>query len=142
IAPLKRFSPSGERNFQTDDKDGIIEKLERVYADADVDHLDGIRVELLEVICLEQNLEQTLEADLKELPVKDRKLTLEDLEELKELKAKERLKEEEGLSVKQLVELAELEDTCGGELIICGRSIICLDCGMKHRDILHGEAGG
>lgn len=45
IAPLKRFSSSGERNFQTDDKDGIIEKLERVYADADIDHLDGITVQ-------------------------------------------------------------------------------------------------
>ncbi len=45
IAPLRRYSQSGERNFENEDKDGTIQHLAEVYADAKVDFLDGITVE-------------------------------------------------------------------------------------------------
>jgi phosphomannomutase len=45
ISPLKRFYSSGERNFETDDKDGTIAMLAEVYHDAEVDDLDGITVQ-------------------------------------------------------------------------------------------------
>lgn len=45
IAPLNRYSASGERNFESSDKDGAIAKLADVYADAKVDYLDGITVQ-------------------------------------------------------------------------------------------------
>ena len=45
IAPLKRFSASGERNFETEDKDGTIARLAELFKDARVDHLDGVSVD-------------------------------------------------------------------------------------------------
>jgi len=45
IEPLERFSASGERNFETDDKDGTIARLADLYKSAKVDFLDGVTVE-------------------------------------------------------------------------------------------------
>ncbi len=45
IDPLTRFHASGERNFETADKDGAIQKLHTLYADAQIDDLDGVTVQ-------------------------------------------------------------------------------------------------
>ncbi|MFH0982835.1 MAG: phosphomannomutase/phosphoglucomutase [Planctomycetota bacterium] len=45
IGPLRRYAPSGERNFENENKDGAIRRLAEVYKDAKVDFLDGITVE-------------------------------------------------------------------------------------------------
>lgn len=45
IDPLKRYANSGERNFQTPDKDGVLATLAKVYRDGAVDDLDGITVQ-------------------------------------------------------------------------------------------------
>lgn len=42
IAPLKRYSHSGEINFEVEDKDGTMKALAAKYADAKVDWLDGV----------------------------------------------------------------------------------------------------
>ncbi len=44
IEPINRYHASGERNFEQADKDGAIAKLAEVFADAEVDDLDGITV--------------------------------------------------------------------------------------------------
>ena len=44
IAPLRRYASSGERNFETEDKDDILEALAEDYGDGDVDYLDGLTV--------------------------------------------------------------------------------------------------
>jgi phosphomannomutase len=41
-----RYSQSGEINFQVEDKDGKIRELGEVYARGQVDHLDGITIDL------------------------------------------------------------------------------------------------
>jgi phosphomannomutase len=45
IDPLKRYSQSGELNFQVEDKDGKIRDLAEAYKKAQVDYLDGITVD-------------------------------------------------------------------------------------------------
>ena len=73
IAPLKRFWASGERNFETDDKDGTIERLADTYGDARRDRLDGITIEYDDWWCnvrksnTEPLLRLNLEADSAEL---------------------------------------------------------------------------
>ncbi len=46
MAPLYRYSQSGEMNFQIEDKDGKIRELAEAYKKAQVDYLDGITVDL------------------------------------------------------------------------------------------------
>jgi phosphomannomutase len=43
--PLKRYSQSGEINFQVEDKDGKIRELAEQYKKAQVDYLDGITID-------------------------------------------------------------------------------------------------
>ncbi len=45
IAPFKKYSQSGELNFQIEDKDGKIRELADAYRKAQVDYLDGITVD-------------------------------------------------------------------------------------------------
>ena len=45
IAPLYKYSQSGELNFQVEDKDGAIRELAEKYKDAKVDYLDGITID-------------------------------------------------------------------------------------------------
>jgi len=42
IAPLKRYSHTGEINFAADDKEGKMKELVAAYKDAEIDHLDGV----------------------------------------------------------------------------------------------------
>ena len=44
-APLKRYHATGEVNFHVDDKDGMIRQLAEVFADGEIDYLDGITVQ-------------------------------------------------------------------------------------------------
>jgi len=45
IAPLQRYSQSGEVNFQVEDKEGKIRELADAYKNTQVDYLDGITVD-------------------------------------------------------------------------------------------------
>jgi phosphomannomutase len=42
IAPLKRYSHSGEINFEVDDKEAKMKEVEQKLSDAKIDHLDGV----------------------------------------------------------------------------------------------------
>jgi phosphomannomutase len=46
VAPLHRYSQSGEMNFQVEDKDGKIRELAETYKDGQVDYLDGVTVDM------------------------------------------------------------------------------------------------
>ncbi len=46
MAPLSRYSQSGEINFQVEDKDGKIRELADAYKDGETDYLDGVTVDL------------------------------------------------------------------------------------------------
>jgi len=45
VAPLNRYHSTGEINFHVDDKDGMIRQLAGVFADGEIDYLDGITVQ-------------------------------------------------------------------------------------------------
>lgn len=45
VAPFKKYTQSGEINFQVEDKDGKIRELAEAYKKAQVDYLDGITVD-------------------------------------------------------------------------------------------------
>jgi len=42
VAPLRRFSHSGEINFEVEDKNAKMTEVEEAFADAEIDHLDGV----------------------------------------------------------------------------------------------------
>jgi phosphomannomutase len=46
VAPLHRYSQTGEVNFQVDDKDGKIRELADAYKSGQVDYLDGITADM------------------------------------------------------------------------------------------------
>jgi phosphomannomutase len=45
VEPLKKYHSTGEINLQVRDKEPIFVTLEKVYADATIDHLDGLTVQ-------------------------------------------------------------------------------------------------
>jgi len=45
IAPLRRYSTTGEVNFEVEDKDAMTKQLARTFSDGKIDFLDGITVE-------------------------------------------------------------------------------------------------
>lgn len=45
LAPLMKYASSGERNFENEDKDGTLRKIEELHRKAEVDHLDGVTVQ-------------------------------------------------------------------------------------------------
>jgi phosphomannomutase len=45
IEPLDVFASSGEQNFVNPDKPGTLQRIEERYADAEIDHLDGVTVQ-------------------------------------------------------------------------------------------------
>ena len=45
VKPLRRYSTTGEVNFEVEDKDGMIGKLAQTFADAKIDFLDGVTIE-------------------------------------------------------------------------------------------------
>ncbi|MCI0629419.1 MAG: phosphomannomutase/phosphoglucomutase [Phycisphaerales bacterium] len=46
IAPARKYSQSGEINFETDDKEAAIDDLKRAFPEAKIDELDGVTVDL------------------------------------------------------------------------------------------------
>jgi phosphomannomutase len=42
VKPLRRYSATGEINFEVQDKDALLDELATKFADADVDRLDGV----------------------------------------------------------------------------------------------------
>jgi phosphomannomutase len=44
LRPLRRYFPTGEVNFEVEDKDGKIREIAKAFADAEVDFLDGVSV--------------------------------------------------------------------------------------------------
>ncbi|HUU22123.1 MAG TPA: phosphomannomutase/phosphoglucomutase [Phycisphaerae bacterium] len=42
IAPLQRYSHSGEINFEVEDKQAKMKQVEEKFSDAEIDHLDGV----------------------------------------------------------------------------------------------------
>jgi len=44
LKPLKRYSASGEINFEVDDKDAKIQEIAEEFSDADISFLDGVTV--------------------------------------------------------------------------------------------------
>jgi len=45
IKPLRRFTSTGEVNFQVEDKQGKMDELAKVHNEGKIDHLDGITVD-------------------------------------------------------------------------------------------------
>ena len=45
VAPLAKYSATGEINFEVDDKDAVIRKIADAFSDGRIDWLDGITVE-------------------------------------------------------------------------------------------------
>jgi phosphomannomutase len=45
VEPLRKYHSTGEINIEIKDKEVIFSKLEKLYADADIDHLDGLTVQ-------------------------------------------------------------------------------------------------
>ncbi len=45
IAPLKKYSASGEINSEVEDKEATMKELESIYNDGKISHLDGIRID-------------------------------------------------------------------------------------------------
>jgi len=45
VAPLRRYSHSGEINFQVEDKDAKMKEIAEKFPDAEVDRLDGVTVQ-------------------------------------------------------------------------------------------------
>jgi phosphomannomutase len=42
VAPLRRYSHSGEINFEAEDKQARMQEVEEAFCDAEIDHLDGV----------------------------------------------------------------------------------------------------
>ena len=45
IEPLRRYHSSGENNFEVEDKETMMTQLTQKYADAEIDHLDGVTIQ-------------------------------------------------------------------------------------------------
>jgi phosphomannomutase len=45
LAPLRRYPMTGETNFEVEDKDGKIQEIAEVFADGEVDFVDGVTVQ-------------------------------------------------------------------------------------------------
>ena len=45
VKPLRKYRSTGEINIKIKDKNSIFDELERLYSDADIDHLDGLTVQ-------------------------------------------------------------------------------------------------
>jgi phosphomannomutase len=45
VAPLSRYHSTGEINFEVDDKEGMIRHLAEVFAEGEIDYVDGITVQ-------------------------------------------------------------------------------------------------
>ena len=73
VKPLKKYHATGELNLEVADKQAAMEKLETVYKDANIAHLDGVTIEHNDWWCnvrasnTESLLRLNLEANTKKL---------------------------------------------------------------------------
>ena len=44
VSPLRRYSSSGEMNFEVENKQAKMDEFARRYSDGQIDHLDGVTV--------------------------------------------------------------------------------------------------
>jgi phosphomannomutase len=73
IKPLRRYSSSGEINYEVEDKQGKMDELAKRYSDGQIDHLDGVTIGFKDWWCncrpsnTEPLLRLNVEAKTKEL---------------------------------------------------------------------------
>ena len=84
IAPLKRYSHSGEINFKVEDKEGKMKEVEQAFKDAKIDRLDGMTVEYDDWWCnvRPSNTEPLLRLNLEARDASTMKERLRDVEKL------------------------------------------------------------
>jgi phosphomannomutase len=81
VAPLRRYFATGEINFEVDDKQAMISRLAEIFADGEIDYLDGITAQFddwwfnVRPSNTEPYLRLVLEARSREL-MEDKKRTL------------------------------------------------------------------
>jgi phosphomannomutase len=82
LKPLRRYSSSGEINFEVDDKKAKMDELARKYKEADIDNLDGITIRFKDwwFNCRPSNTEPLLRLNIE---AKTKKMLQEKLDELK-----------------------------------------------------------
>ncbi|MBS3735182.1 MAG: phosphomannomutase/phosphoglucomutase [Phycisphaerae bacterium] len=84
MAPLNRYSHSGEINFEVEDKQAKMNEIAETFSDAEVDHLDGVTVQYADWWCnvRPSNTEPLLRLSLE---AADETMMTEKLEQLKAL---------------------------------------------------------
>ncbi len=84
VAPLRRYSHSGEINFQVDDKQAKMKEVEEVFSEGEIDHLDGVTVQFEEWWCnvRPSNTEPLLRLSLE---AKNQSMMNEKLQEVKKI---------------------------------------------------------
>jgi phosphomannomutase len=87
IAPLRRYSHSGEINFKVDDKQAKMKEVAETFSDADIDWLDGVTCQYEDWWCnvRPSNTEPLLRLSLE---AKDEALMDEKLKEVKQILGK------------------------------------------------------
>jgi phosphomannomutase len=89
IKPLRRYSNSGEVNFEVADKQARMDELARIYKDGQIDHLDGVTVRYKDwwFNCRPSNTEPFLRLNLE---AKTQKMLDEKMAEIQKLLGKPR----------------------------------------------------
>ena len=84
IAPLKRFSHSGEINFEVEDKEAKMEEVAEAFSDAEIDRLDGVSCQYEDWWCnvRPSNTEPLLRLSLE---ARDQTQMLEKIDRLKKM---------------------------------------------------------
>ena len=84
IEPLKQYHSSGENNFEVEDKAGMMAQLAQKYADAQIDHLDGVTIQYDQwwFNCRPSNTEPLLRLNVE---AKTSELLAEKMQELKSM---------------------------------------------------------
>ncbi|MCX5635210.1 MAG: phosphomannomutase/phosphoglucomutase, partial [Planctomycetota bacterium] len=87
IKPLRRYSNSGELNFEVDNKRARMDDLAKRYKDAQIDYLDGVTVRYKEwwFNCRASNTEPLLRLNVE---AKTKELLVEKLSEIETLLGK------------------------------------------------------
>jgi len=87
IKPLRRYSGSGEMNFQVDDKQAKMDELARKYKDAQIDNLDGVTIRYKDwwLNCRPSNTEPLLRLNVE---AKDTEMLKEKMSEIEKLLGK------------------------------------------------------
>ncbi|MDY6913750.1 MAG: phosphomannomutase/phosphoglucomutase [Planctomycetota bacterium] len=87
VEPLKRYSHSGEINFEVEDKEAKMREVEETFKDAEIDRLDGVTCQYDDWWCnvRPSNTEPLLRLSLE---AKDKKMLRQKLTEIKKILGK------------------------------------------------------